>query len=149
MSSGTDGLAAGRPTLDPVVQEAEISLTSGRLDRAESLFRERLETEPGDVLAINGLAQVEIERGNDRRACEIARWALTLDPADDLAGRLVSRLEEVMRYRGETPPAPADRPPADIPVPGEAKGPADRASDGGGVLSRLTGRGRATDREER
>lgn len=148
MSSGADGLGAGRPILDPVVQEAEIALTSGRLDRAESLFRERLETEPRDVLAITGLAQVEIERGNDRRACEIARWALALDPGDDLAGRLVARLEEVMRYRGETPPAPADRPPADIPFPGEARRPADRASEAG-VLRRITGRSRSTDREER
>ena len=119
MSSGADGLAAGRPTLDPIVQEAEIALTSGRLDRAESLFRERLETEPHDVLAIAGLAQVAIERGNDRRACEIARWALKLDPGDDLAGRLVARLEEVMRYRGEEPSPAAPTAPNGVPVPAE------------------------------
>jgi hypothetical protein len=137
---------AGKPQLDPTVQEAEVALTSGLLDRAAALFLARLESEPGDVLAVVGLAQVELERGDDRRACEIARWALRLDPGDDLAVRMVSRLEEVMRYRGETPPPPSDGPPAGIPVPTARPGAA--SPTGNRVLDRLTGRGRSTDQEE-
>lgn len=145
---GAGGLASGGPQLDPTIQEAEIALTSGRLERAESLFLERLATEPADVLAIVGLAEVALERGDDRRACEIARWALHLDPRDDLAGRLVSRLEEVMRYRGETPPPAADTPPRGIPVPSTPTGGAATQRQGRRMLDRLAGRSRPAHREE-
>lgn len=103
--------------LDPVLQEAELALTAGRLDRSEVLFLERLTAAPTDALAVVGLAQVALERGDDTRALALARWALRLDPTEDQAVRFVSRLEEVMRYRGDEPPATASTPPDGVPAP--------------------------------
>jgi len=105
--------------LDATLQEAELALTAGRLDRAEELFLERLGAEPSDALAAVGLAQVALERGDEARALELGRWALWLDPAEDQAVRFVSRLEEVMRYRGEEPPPTTSTLPHGLPAPGE------------------------------
>lgn len=108
---------SARPQLDPTLHEAELALTTGRLDRAEGLFLERLGVTPSDALAVVGLAQVALERGDEPRALELGRWALRLDPAEDQAVRFVSRLEEVMRYRGDEPPATASTPPDGVPAP--------------------------------
>lgn len=134
----------GQPRLDPTLQEAELALTAGRLDRAEDLFLERLEAEPSDALAAVGLAQVALERDDDARALELGRWALRLDPANDQAVRFVSRLEEVMRYRGEEPPPASPTPPDGLPTPRADSSPARRP----GLLERITGRSAPADREE-
>src|SRR6185436_8821324 len=56
-------------------------------------------------IAVVGLARVALERGDDRTAYLEAQRALAIDPENDAARRMVSRLGEVMAARGETPPA--------------------------------------------
>ena len=93
--------------------EAERALAFGRVDRAEQLYRQVAAADPGNSIAVVGLARVALEHADDAGAYLLARQALTIDPENEAAQRLVPRLDEVMRTRGEavpeppTPPAPA------------------------------------------
>jgi hypothetical protein len=104
--------------------EAERALSFGRVDRAEQLYRQVADADPHNSIAVVGLARVALERGDDLGAYLEARRALTIDPENDAARRLVTRLEEVLATRGEpvadpvppaTPATPAT-PVADIPA---------------------------------
>ena len=55
-----------------------------------------------------GLARVALEHADDAGAYVLARQALTIDPENEAAQRLVARLDEVMRTRGETVPQVPD-----------------------------------------
>lgn len=94
--------------------EAERALSFGRVDRAEQLYRQVADADPHNSIAVVGLARVALERGDDRAAYLEARRALAIDPENDAARRLVTRLEEVLATRGEpvADPLPAaDRAP--------------------------------------
>ena len=98
--------------------EAERALSFGRVDRAEQLYRQVAAADPGNSIAVVGLARVALEHADDAGAYLLARQALTIDPENEAAQRLVTRLDEVMRTRGEavpeppTPPAPATASPS-------------------------------------
>ncbi len=83
---------------------AERALVSGLLDQAEGLYRGVAERDPGNSIAIVGLARVAIERGDDLGALELGRRALAIDHDNIAAQRLVDRITEVRRFRGETIP---------------------------------------------
>jgi Tetratricopeptide repeat len=86
--------------------EAERALSFGRVDRAEVLYRQVAEADPHNSIAIVGLARVALEHADDAGAIVLARRALAIDPENEAARRLVERMEEVLRTRGETlPPA--------------------------------------------
>ena len=85
--------------------EAEGALTMGLLDRAEHLYRQAAGADPRSAAAVVGLARVALERGDDRRALQLAWRALAIDPSDDIAARLAARLEEVLTTRGEALPS--------------------------------------------
>src|SRR5262245_55851688 len=84
--------------------EAERMLSVGLIDQAERLYRTVADHDPGSSIAVVGMARVALERGDDRTAYLEAQRALAIDPENDAARRMVSRLEEVMAGRGETPP---------------------------------------------
>jgi thioredoxin-like negative regulator of GroEL len=90
--------------------EAERALSFGRVDRAEQLYRQVAAADPGNSIAVVGLARVALEHADDAGAYLLARQALTIDPENEAAQRLVARLDEVMRTRGETVPEPASTP---------------------------------------
>jgi tetratricopeptide repeat protein len=129
--------------------EAERMLSVGLLDQAERLYRSVADHDPGSSIAVVGLARVALERGDDRTAYLEARRALTIDPENDAARRMVSRLEEVMAGRGETPPTldagsgatPARTQPADSPTPPTPPTqPPAKPRKRRGVVDRLLGR---------
>jgi hypothetical protein len=100
--------------------EAERALSFGRVDRAEQLYRQVAAADPGNSIAVVGLARVALEHADDAGAYLLARQALTIDPENEAAQRLVARLDEVMRTRGETvpePPSVSTPSPAAIPTP--------------------------------
>ena len=84
--------------------EAERALSFGRVDEAERLYRQVATADPANSIAVVGLARVALEHADDAGAYVLARQALTIDPENEAAKRLVTRLDEVMRTRGETVP---------------------------------------------
>ena len=97
--------------------QAERALSVGLLDQAERLYRQAADLDPRNAIAVVGLARVALERDDEPLAHDLARRALAIDPENAAAQRMVERLEEVMRYRGEepapappSPPAPPSRP---------------------------------------
>jgi hypothetical protein len=84
-----------------ILLEAERALSFGRIDRAEELYRQVAAGDPRNSIAVVGLARVALEREDDLGAYLLARRALTIDPENDAAGRLATRLEEVLATRGE------------------------------------------------
>ena len=95
-----------------IILQAERALSVGQLDQAERLYRQAAELDPRNSIAVVGLARVALDRGDDRAAYTLARQALGIDPENAAAQRLADRLDEVMRFRGEEPPAPEAAPPA-------------------------------------
>ena len=88
-----------------ILLQAERALEMGRVDAAETLYRQVADADPRNSIAVVGLARVTLERGDEAGALQLARRALTIDPENAAASRMVERLEEVIRYRGVEPPA--------------------------------------------
>ena len=110
---------------------AERALSVGLLDRAQALYRQVAEADPRNSIAVVGLARVALERGGETEALELARRALQIDPDNAAALRMVQRLEEVIRYRGDIVPAAAAVEAA-VGAAGEAAAePADRTAQPG------------------
>ena len=130
--------------IEPLL-EAERAMSFGLLDQAERLYRQVAEHDPGNSIAVVGLARVTLERGDERTAYVLARRALTIDPDNPAAQHLVMRLGEVFKGRGESPPEPEGKPtktdvasPAAEPAPAAVARPRKRRS----ALDRLLGRRR-------
>jgi thioredoxin-like negative regulator of GroEL len=81
--------------------QAERAMSVGLIDRAETLYVQVSEADPQNSIAVVGLARVALERGDEPGALDLARRALSIDPENAAASRMVERLEEVLRYRGE------------------------------------------------
>ncbi len=90
--------------------EAERALSFGRVERAEQLYQQVAKHDPRNSIAVVGLARVALERADDLGAYLLARRALGIDPENEAAQRLATRLEEVMRTRGDDVPVTADVP---------------------------------------
>jgi hypothetical protein len=101
--------------------EAERALSFGLIDKAEALYRRVAAADPHDAIAVVGLARVAIERGDDLGAYLLARRALSIDPENDAARRLATRLEEVLATRGE--PVDDPMPPGSRSLSGAPKSP--------------------------
>ena len=111
--------------------EAERAMSFGRADRAEEIYRQVATADPRISIAVVGLARVALERTDDLGAYLLARRALVIDPENDAARRLATRLEEVLATRGEPVSDPLPPPPPRAPEPGrdpEPDAPAEPAS---------------------
>ena len=100
--------------------EAERALSVGLLDRAETLYRQVATVDPRNSIAVVGLARVALDRGDDVKALELSRKAVAIDPENPAAQRMVTRLEEIIDWRGEgtaTGDEPADVPSESGPEP--------------------------------
>jgi hypothetical protein len=89
--------------IEPLL-EAERALEVGLFDRADRLYRTVAERDPRNSIAVVGMARVCLERGDDIGALRLGRRALAIDPENAAAQRLVARLEEVIRTRGDEVP---------------------------------------------
>jgi tetratricopeptide (TPR) repeat protein len=68
---------------------AERALAGGNLDGAELLFRQVAEADERNAIAVVGLAEVALARGDAAQAEAFARQALAIDPDDAAAARLL------------------------------------------------------------
>ena len=84
---------------------AERLLAMGLVDQAEAAYRRIAEADPGNSIAVVGLARVALERADDAGALRLAWRAIAINPENAGAARLAARLEEVLRTRGEPLPA--------------------------------------------
>jgi hypothetical protein len=112
--------------------EAERAMSFGRIDRAEEIYRQVTASDPRNSIAVVGLARVALERGDDLGAYLLARRALVIDPENDAARRLATRLEEVLATRGEpvsNPLPQAAQAPVPEPKPAAATKPGPTAPD--------------------
>lgn len=141
--------------------QAERLLSMGLVDQAERLYRQAADADPRNSIAVVGLARVALERADDVEAWRLSRRALTIDPENAAARRLVARLEEVFAHRGQALPevtpggTSTDRSTGVEPSPDRpAAGPASRpevlpgpstttTASTRGVVDRLLGRKRA------
>jgi len=131
---------------------AENALALGLLDQAEQIYAQTLAHDPANAIALVGLSRVALERGDERASLGFARRAMSIDPENTQASRMVARLEEVIRERGDAVPqeTPAAPPPAQAVPPAVAPPPAAPQSSPAavaevaprrrGLLRRLTGR---------
>jgi hypothetical protein len=135
--------------------DAERAMSFGRVDRAEEIYRQVAAADPRNSIAVVGLARVALERTDDLGAYLLARRALVIDPENDAARRLATRLEEVLATRGEpvTDPLPPPLPRAHEPEPELASGstapPGSPAQPGSMAPGRKPGRRSLIDRLRR
>jgi tetratricopeptide (TPR) repeat protein len=133
---------------------AENALALGLLDQAEQIYEQTLAHDPANAIALVGLSRVALERGDERASLGFARRALSIDPENGQARRMIVRLEEVIHERGDAIPQeapsattrkpapatpPAATPPPDVPPSPSAAAP-EVAPKRRGLLRRLTGR---------
>jgi thioredoxin-like negative regulator of GroEL len=133
-----------------ILLEAERALTVGQLDHAERLYRQASDADPRNSIAVVGLARVALERADDLGAYLLARRALGIDPENEAARRLATRLLEIMRTRGDDLPPnlalpaatvpPAAFSPTRSPTPGPEPGGGPAAPKRRGLVRRLLGR---------
>jgi tetratricopeptide (TPR) repeat protein len=117
---------------------AENALSLGLLDQAEQIYAQTLAHDPVNAIAVVGLSRVALERGDERGSLVLARRACEIDPENAQAGRMVARLEEVIRERGDDLP-PVGAPAPAVPPQSSSTAP-DVAPQRRGILRRLTGR---------
>jgi hypothetical protein len=143
--------------------EAGRALDAGELGRAERIYRQVATSDPQSSIAVVGLARVALQRGAVEEALGLAQSALSIDPGniaarrlveDDLAARL--RVDATRRPPHEAPggdaaqPAPGGtretavdgRPAAEWPRPDAQEPPAGGRRGAPGLLARLLRRGR-------
>ena len=116
--------------------EADRLLALGLTDQAERIYRQAVETDPQNAIAVVGLARVASERGDDRTALEFARKALAIDPENPAAVRLTARLAEIVATREEAAAAAAVAAPAPGAAPAPPPGTAAGRSTGAGPAPR-------------
>ncbi len=87
---------------------ADRHLQVDQIDKARDIYQRVVDTDPGNAIAVVGLARCALADGDDQQAHELAARALEIDPENDMARRMEARLSEVMANRGE----PVERPAA-------------------------------------
>jgi thioredoxin-like negative regulator of GroEL len=92
---------------------AQRALADGELDQAERLFAQVVEADARNAMAVVGLAEVALARGDASDARTLATRALAIDPEDAAAARLAA---------GPAPAAAAAET-ASVPAPAVAPGP--------------------------
>ena len=80
--------------------QADRLLAVDQVDAAEAIYQRVAQLDPRNAIAVVGLARCALARGEDQRAHELAARALEIDPANDMARRMESRLAEILGTRG-------------------------------------------------
>jgi hypothetical protein len=99
--------------------EADRQLQVDQVERARQIYGRVVAADPGNAIAVVGLARCALADRHDREAYDLAQQALRIDPENDMARRMSERLAEVLTHRGQ----PVDGPEtSSTPEPGGASG---------------------------
>jgi tetratricopeptide (TPR) repeat protein len=85
---------------------ADRHLQVDQVDKARDIYQRVVDADPGNAIAVVGLARCALADGDDHRAYGLAAQALEIDPENDMARRMEARLSEILTNRGEA----VDRP---------------------------------------
>lgn len=100
------------------ILQADRYLQVDQVEKARATYQKVVDADPGNAIAVVGLARCALAEGEDARAHELASRALGIDPENDMARRMEARLSEILTTRGE----PVERPPAAAtPDPGQMR----------------------------
>jgi thioredoxin-like negative regulator of GroEL len=86
---------------------ADRHLQVDQVVKAREIYERVVQLDPGNAIAVVGLARCALADGEDHQAYELAARALSIDPEDDMARRMEARLSEVLALRGEGVERPA------------------------------------------
>ena len=90
------------------ILQADRFLKVDQVESAEAIYGRVAEADPGNAIAVVGLARCALFDGDDQAAYDLASRALEIDPENDMARRMEARLSEILATRGE----PVQRPQA-------------------------------------
>ena len=100
------------------ILQADRYLHVDQVDKAREVYQRVVDADPGNAIAVVGLARCALADGDDARAYELAGQALEIDPENEMARRMEARLSEILTSRGEQMDRPAA---ADTPNPYEMR----------------------------
>ncbi len=89
------------------ILQADRYLQVDQVDKAREVYQRVVDTDPGNAIAVVGLARCALADGDDARAYELAGKALEIDPENEMARRMEARLSEILANRGEAVERPA------------------------------------------
>jgi Tfp pilus assembly protein PilF len=93
----------GTATVAPVVKDAYQALQEGRLDKAENLYRNALQSEAKNVDALLGLGAISAQRGQVQQAIGFYEQALEIEPRNPTAqAGLISLIGQADPQMSET-----------------------------------------------
>jgi thioredoxin-like negative regulator of GroEL len=84
------------------ILQADRYLQVDQVERARDAYQKVVDLDPGNAMAVVGLARCALAEGEDREAHALASRALLIDPENDMARRMEARLSEILATRGET-----------------------------------------------
>ncbi len=90
------------------ILQADRYLQVDQVEKARGVYQKVVDMDPGNSIAVVGLARCALADGEDRQAYELASRALEIDPENDMARRMEARLSEILATRGQ----PVERPDA-------------------------------------
>jgi tetratricopeptide (TPR) repeat protein len=88
------------------ILQADRYLQVDQVEKARNVYQKVVDMDPGNAIAVVGLARCALAEGEDGQAYELASRALEIDPENDMARRMEARLSEILATRG----APVERP---------------------------------------
>ncbi len=121
------------------ILQADRLLNVDRVAQARDMYARVVALDPGNAIAVVGLARCALAEGDDRAAHALAAQALGIDPENDMARRMEARLAEILAVRGETVERPLGDPTGLRPTIGGAALAAEGQSRRS-LLDRLRGR---------
>ena len=89
------------------ILEADRYLQVDQVAKARDTYQRVVDLDPGNAIAVVGLARCALAEGEDQRAYRLASQALEIDPENDMARRMEARLSEILATRGEVVDRPA------------------------------------------
>ena len=84
------------------ILQADRYLQVDQVEKARDTYQKVVDLDPGNAIAVVGLARCALSDGEDQQAYELASRALEIDPENDMARRMEARLSEILATRGET-----------------------------------------------